>query len=59
MQAKNQSGVSGEDVEKETMAMFFDLNGKSFRFLECVPILKQIPKYCFENGESVDVDKVS
>ena len=53
IQSKNKSGVSEEDVELEALQFYLSMTGKSFRFLECVPILKQMPKYCFENGESV------
>ena len=56
VQSNNKSGVS---VEEEALQMYLSLNGKSFRFLACVNILKQMPKYCFDNGESVQDDKDS
>ena len=59
IQAKNKSGVSEADVELEALQLFVSTKGKSFRFLECVPILKQMPKYCLENGHTIDVDNES
>ena len=57
VQRKNKSGVSAEDEEKEALEMFLSVTGKSFRFLECVPILKKMPKFCVVNDEVMDVEK--